>query len=243
MANKNPFKTPRIIRPGDRSAYPYLWLPLLLLWLFSTWQSFDYGRERAGFDSGQAAESLEKVRGELRILWRERDQLKRQIASLEDEQKVHKVVQEEMQKTLRQQQTERLALEKKLLFLRGAKNTDLDQTLLQVRDLKTWKDKATGLYHLTFTISQAMTTQPSVKGEIKVVLKGADEKQQVKQLPFAEIAQGELSTGLDLEQFQKIDWNYRLPEGFEPAHWEVHLKAESDKVKDYRENFPWKTSE
>lgn len=239
MAKRNPFRTPRITRPGDGFGYPFLVLPLILLWLSSSWLAFDYGREIAGFDSGRAGEQMDKLRGELRTHFRERDQMERQIAALENEKKIHAVVQTEMQQTLKQLQNERLALEKKLLFLRGVSGGNPDQALLEVRDLKTWKDKTTDNYHLAFTINQTMNKQPSVKGEIQVSLKGTNAEKKEQVLKFVEIGQGEVGSTMKFKNFQKVHWLYQVPEGFVPGEWNFKLKSTIAKVKSYKENFPW----
>ncbi len=243
VKKRNPFHTPRITRPGDRSRYPLLLLPLILLWLGTSWLSFDYGRERAGFDSGKAAERLQQVRGELSILQREREQMKRQMVNLESENKIHKVVQAELQASLKQLQNERLVLEKKLLFMRGVQSGELDNAVLEVRELKTWPVATNGDFRISFTITQAMGKQPVVQGTIKLMLRGMDKSGATVELPFAEIVQGKLRTRMNFKHFQKVEWDYRVPKDFEPTAWRIQLQPESERITPYEQDFAWRSAD
>ncbi|MBF0255746.1 MAG: hypothetical protein HQL47_04650 [Gammaproteobacteria bacterium] len=213
-----------------------------MFWLFSSWQAYDYGLSQAGFDSGRASDQLAKLRAEMNILQRERELLKRQVAGLESDKRIQAVVQAELQTALQQQQGERLAAEKKLLFMRGVSSGDLDQALLEVRDLKTWQDQASGNYRLNFTISQAMGKQPAAQGKIKVSLKGEDKNATEVVLAFAKIAQGDWRSRMNFKHFQKVDWQYRLPADFVPVEWLIELEPEDEKISPYQERFAWKAA-
>lgn len=240
---RSPFRTPSITRPGDGPAYPYLLLPLILLWLASSWYAYDYGRERAGFDSDRAEQRLTELRAEMKVFKRERDQLKRQLVNLESENKVFRVVQAELQASIRQEQDERLALEKKHLFLRGVEKGELERAVLELRELKTWQEQPGSDYRLSFTLTQAMHKQPQVQGQIRLSLIGTDAEGKEQALPFGRIAQEKWSGRMNFKHFQRIETRYRLPEGFVPSEWWVEIQPEDDRVVSYRDRFAWRLVE
>lgn len=238
-ARQNPFRTPRIVRDGDRSAYPYLFLPLLLLWLASSWYAYDYGRQRAGFDSDQAANRLTQLRAEMKILQREREQLKRQLTNLESENRIYSVVQAELQTGLEQEQKARLALEKKLLFLRGASEGELAKAILEVRDIKTWRESPDGDYRLGFTLTQALSKQPLIQGQMRLGLIGIDAEGNEQAYPFGRLVRSDWTGRVNFKHFQKVEAAYRVPEGFRPAEWQIEIVPEGDQVAPYRDRFDW----
>jgi hypothetical protein len=112
-----------------------------------------------------------------------------------------------------------------------------------VRTLKARQEKGDGRYRLGFVIRQAMAPQPLVEGEMRVRLKGVSETGGEQVLDLADLVQGEFKTAMRFKQFQKVGWSFRLPEGFQPDRWLFELKPASDKIKPYRDSFPWRVVE
>ena len=72
MGKKKPTRiiTPRIVQPGEGGIRPWLWLLFLVALAAWSWQVFEFGRQRAGFDgsrSDQRQAALEQRIVELEV--------------------------------------------------------------------------------------------------------------------------------------------------------------------------------
>ncbi|OGT92442.1 MAG: hypothetical protein A2286_14595 [Gammaproteobacteria bacterium RIFOXYA12_FULL_61_12] len=235
------FKTPRMDQVlGQRDYYPILAVPVVIIWLITTWLAFDYGRGRAGYDSGEAAVRLGELRDEIKVLDKEREQLKRRIAALERQDQVYKESELQMKNSMIGYQDEKLKLEKEVLFLRGVISGRPGRAQLRVHNLKTVADKTTGEYRLQFTIDQSMAGKRRVEGDAKISLTGVGADGKETTLTMKEIAKGETLTKVGFLHFQKLDEIFKLPDGFKPAHWRVELNPGGDDVEGVNERFDWR---
>lgn len=239
----NRFKTPTIGHAVDEWHYPVLAIPIILVWLITTWVAFDYGRGRAGYDSGEASNRLGKLREEIRILDKEREQLKRKVASLERELQVRKEAERRLKESMINDQDKKLALEKEVLFLRGVISGKPAKAVLRVHQLQTLADKTSGRYRLRFTIDQSMAGKKRVEGEVKITLTGVDKNGKEQALMFNGIALQEWKPEMGFLHFQKIDQIFRLPEGFKPVFWRIELKPTNKDIEGLRERFDWRLKE
>lgn len=223
-----------------RSNYPILAIPVVLVWLVTTWFAFDYGRGRAGYDSGEAAVRVGELRDEIRVLDKEREQLKRRIAALERQDQVAQEAQLQMKSTLIRHQDEKLKLEKEVLFLRGVISGQPGKAQLRIQNFKTMVDSATGFHRLQFTIDQSMAGKRRVEGDAKITLTGADKNGKEVTLPLGDIAKDDAPMQMGFLHFQKIDQFFKLPDGFKPSYWKVQLDPSEEEVDGLSERFEWK---
>ena len=237
------FKTPKIGSGMDGSHYPILAVPVILVWLISAWVAFDYGRGRAGYDSGAAEKRLDELREEIRILGKEREQLKRNVASLERESQVRKEAERRLQERMIGDQDEKLALQKEILFLRGVISGKPDKARLRVHDLYTLVDRPTNRYRLKFTIDQSMAGKKRVIGNVAMALVGVDKSGRDKTLKFKNIALNKKQSKMGFLHFQKIDRFFKLPDGFRPVYWRIGLEPTGDDVEGLKERFDWSLKE
>ncbi|MBU0501332.1 MAG: DivIVA domain-containing protein [Gammaproteobacteria bacterium] len=234
------FKTPNITHVMGQREYPVLALPVLIVWLITTWLAFDYGRGRAGYDSGEAAVRVGELRDEIKVLDKEREQLKRRIAALERQDQVYKEAELQMKNTMVGYQDAKLKLEKEVLFLRGVISGRPGKAQLRVHNLKTSVDKTTGDYRLQFTIDQSMAGKRRVEGDAKVSLTGVDKNGKEITLAMGDIAKGQALAKMGFLHFQKLDESFKLPDGFKPSHWRVELSPGGEDIEGLNERFEWR---
>lgn len=237
------FKTPRIGSGLDEWNYPVLVVPIILVWLISSWLAFDYGRGRAGYDSGAAEERLDEFREEIRILEKEREQLKRKVVSQERELQVRKEAERKLQEQMIGDQDKKLALQKEVLFLRGVISGKPEKTRLRIQNLKTFVDKTSGRYLLKFTVDQSMAGKKRIEGPVNIVLVGVDKAGRDKSLEFNDIALKNEKTEMGFLYFQKIERYFNLPNGFRPVYWRIELEPTESDVESLKERFDWSLKE
>ena len=62
--------TPRIVQPGE-GARPWLWVFLLLGLGVWSWQVYDFGQQRAGYDAGERDQVEDRLRQRIEELGKE----------------------------------------------------------------------------------------------------------------------------------------------------------------------------
>ena len=233
------FKTPKIAHDLDGWHYPVLALPVILIWLLTAWLAFDYGRGRAGYDSGAVADRVDVFREEIKVLEKEREQLKRKIASLEREAQIYAEAEKKLKTSIMSQQDEKLALQKEVLFLRGVISGKSPKGLLRIQELQTLRDNTSGQYRLRFTIAQSLAGKKRVEGAMNISLVGVNRMGKDETLDFKNIATNEFQNKMGFWHFQKRDLAFKLPKGFKPVYWRVALKPTVKNYVELNERFDW----
>ena len=72
--------TPRIVQPGEGGARTWLWFLFLLALTALSWQVFEFGRQRAGFDTGRWNQRESALQQRIEELEEERDVLRASAA-------------------------------------------------------------------------------------------------------------------------------------------------------------------
>ena len=120
MGKIKPIKviTPRIVQPGERRR-PWLWLFFLLVLGVWTWQVFEFGRQRAGFDVGRRDAVEGGLRERITELEQERDVLRQEAARYERSGQIDRAAVVDVQTEVKTLQDERAALKREVAFLKS----------------------------------------------------------------------------------------------------------------------------
>ncbi len=234
------FVTPQIVPRRSRSYYPLLFLPVVMLWLFSTWMAYDYGGEQAGFDRSKAGEQLSALRSQIRTQNREKEQWLRTLTRQETDLKVFKSAEVALRGELKSAQQQLVEQEKKLVFLRAVASGKLKKSLLTISNLEVFVLPEKGGYQLSLAVGQAMAAKPKIQGNMVIHLLAVDASGESRAIPIAQLVEGEPDLGMSFQNVQKFEFRFRLPQGIKPVQWEVRLQPSTENVAGLKERFDWK---
>lgn len=231
---------PRIVQPHERGPRPWLWLLLLLVLSGWSWQVFELGRQRAGFDAGGNVEVEAALRERVAALESERDALREAAARFERTGQVDKAAADAVKSEVRALQDERAELKREVAFLKslvaggGRKLVLNDHSLTEIGERS---------YRFEVTLAKRTDDQTTVSGQVFVSVKGMSDGT-TRVLDLASLTDGKRSNiGIRFKSFQKLKAELQLPEGFEPATLEVAVRPDGQDFKSFERAYDWKLSD
>ena len=230
------YQSPRIVSPQEGSRLWLRLLILLLLMLGSGWLGYQQGSTggSAGFtmlppDARQQIKALEKERNDLR---RELTMVK-QSAEIDRESIVS------VRERIKQFQDQRLKMEEELAFLRGIVSTGSKKHSLRVQNFRLEPGLESGQYTYKFSVAQVINSGIIAKGRIEISVEGLQDGR-TTQLSLNQIADDKAdSIKMRFRYFQNIEGKLQIPEGFEPATFNIEVKPSSEKLEPVKESFDW----
>jgi len=206
--------------------------------IFSGWALFDYGRDRAGFDSSLAGHERDMLHVRIEGLVADNDQLRGQAAILIQAAEIDRQAYDEVDNTLRALQTEILDLKQEVDFYRGIVSPKGGQGL-RVQEFSMTRNGEAQSYRYKLVLSQFVKNQRLIKGLVRMSIYGMQGEEQ-KVLVLKDITQPiKNSIGFRFKFFQELEGNVVLPEDFEPLRVEVQAAPESKRVKNIKKMFSW----
>jgi hypothetical protein len=242
MGKKKPTRviTPRIVQPGEGGGRTWLWLLFLVALAAWSWQVFEFGRQRAGFDAGQRNEMEGALQQRIEELEEERDALRASAAKFERAGQIDRAAADGVQSEVRALQDERAELKREVALLQtlvsgGDKKLVLgDFSLTRLDELN---------YRFEVTLSKRTDDQATVSGLVSVELAG-ELNGEPSILAMSQLTEGKRSSiGIRFKSFQKLKLDLRLPEGFDPNSMKLLVKPDGDKFKSFEQAYDWKVSD
>jgi hypothetical protein len=232
--------TPRIVQPGE-GARPWLWLFLLLGLGVWSWQVYDFGQQRAGYDAGERDEVEDRLRQRVEELEAERDQLRASAARFERAGQIDRAAADGVQAEVKALQDERAELKREVAFLKtlvsggGDSNLALDQqTLVGIGE---------DSYRFEVTLSKRTTDAGTVSGKVLLRVKGK-EGDVLRTLDMETLTEGRRSQiGIRFKNFQKLKTDIKLPKGFQPAEILVSVQPDGKTFKSFEQTYDWNPSD
>jgi len=213
---------------------------IVMVLLASGWWLFDYGRSVAGFESGQASEERDRLRDRIQQLEEEAAALRAQKAIHERAREIDRHAYDQVDNSLKAQQSELLELKEEVIFYRGIVGSSDQVRGLQILSFRLQDnggDRRNFRYRLI--LNQLEKSNRVIKGRVRLTLIGLQRDVQVE-LPYAEIAKksgkGEL---FRFKYFQELDGDIVLPEGFVPLRIKVKAKSSGKKPKSIERIYSW----
>jgi len=230
------FKTPRIVQPGGKS---WIWIILLGTSLLGavTWQAFDYGRQRAGYDVEKRDFQQVALQARVEKLEKERDELRFEAAKFERANQINQSAAIAVQDDIKILQNERAELKRKVEFLKSLVSGDI--TMLQIKDLALQKTEKGDTYKYAFSVSKRAKGRDKVRGTLVIAVSG-QLKGEAHTLDMASLGIKAKRLAMGFSFYQKFEGEIVLPVGFIPKTLNVTVNPSDKKFKAFDEAFDWK---
>lgn len=231
--------TPRIMQPGG-GARAGLWLLFLVALAAWSWQVFEFGRQRGGFFADRHGQVADRLRQRIDQLEEERDALRAAAARFERRGQVDRAAADRVQSEVRALQDERAELRREVAFLKSLVTPEGERLIVDGYSLTALNERA---YRFSVTVSKPTDDAATVRGQVTIRVKGrAEGKPQT--LDMEALTQGKRTKfGIKFKNFQKLQTDIELPDGFEPASIEVAVKPSGKVFKSFEHAFAWKVSD
>lgn len=213
---------------------------LVVALLLTGWGLFDYGRDRAGFDSEQASVERDGLIERIEQLQQTNEQLRAQKAIHEQAREIDRVAYDKIDDSLAELQSEVLELKEEVIFYRGIVGSSDQVRGLQVLSflLEDNGDKKLN-YRYRLILNQLEKSNRVIKGRVRLTLIGLLGDKQVELL-HAEIAKkATKGEKFRFKYFQEIDGDIVLPEGFVPLRIKVRASSDGKKPKLIERVYSW----
>lgn len=206
--------------------------------LVGGWTLFDYGRDRAGFDSSLANRERAILHSRIDELVGENDDLRGQTAILVQATQIDRQAYDQVDVSLKGLQSEILDLKQEVEFYRGIVSTKGGQGL-RVQEFSMTRNGETQSYRYKLVLSQFVKNQRLIKGRAKIKIYGMQGEEE-KVLSLKDITKsGANSVGFRFKFFQELVGNIVLPQDFEPLRVEIFASPDTKRLKNIKKEFGW----
>lgn len=232
--------TPRIVQPGEGGGRGWIWLLFLVALGAWSWQVFEFGRQRAGLDSGARDQVEDSLYERIAALEDERDALRRAAARFERSGQIDRAAADGVKAEVKSLQAERAELKREVAFLKtlvsgGSSKLALDDSRLV--------DAGDGRYRFEVTLSKQSDDGKTVAGQAVIRVKGRQGGID-KTLDMKTITDGRRTNiGIKFKNFQKLKTEIKVPPDFEPATIEVSVLPEGKQFKSFEQVYDWVVSD
>ncbi len=235
------YRTPRIVQPGSRLPL-FLSLLVVLMLLAGGWYLWlGPGRDQ-GPDPAQLQQQLDASAARIQALEVEREKLLEQIAMLERTSQIDREAVRQVREQLAAYQEERSKMEEELTFLRGMVSSRQDREGIQVQRLVLKRAGDDGRYSFRFTVTRNMQNDGVVSGSIFFAVDGQRDGKPTW-LPLREITDDSVEKlRMRFKNFQDVEGDIRLPEGFKPLKVIIEVKPNDKKLPPVKQLFDWKVT-
>lgn len=231
--------TPRIVQPNEGGVRPWLWMLFLIALGAWSWQVFDFGRERAGFDVGRYDQMQTSLRARIAELEAERDVLRDAAARFERAGQIDRAAADGVQTEVKALQDERAELKREVAFLKTLVSGGDKKLVLNDHSLS---EVAERTYRFEVTLSKRIEDQSTVSGQVLITVRGQLDGAETA-LDLERLSDGKRSNiGIRFKSFQKLKTDLQLPDGFEPVSIEVAVRPEGGDFKSLDKVYDWKLS-
>lgn len=230
------YRAPKIV--ASSGGWSPWWRALLVVSgiLALAWFAYLQGRSGAGV---RLVGIQPDARLQIKVLETERNELRRELAMVKQAADIDRESILSIRERIKQFQDERLKMEEELAFLRGIVSTTSKKQALRVQNFKLEPGLEAGRYLYKFSISQVINSGIIAKGKIDISVEGLrDGRTQV--LSLSEISDDKAENiKMRFRFFQNIEGKLLLPDGFEPASFNIEVKPAGEQLETVKETFNW----
>lgn len=236
MVKARKIRAPRITTRGQ-GIPGWLRVVLLLLGVIAiAWVAYQQGARDGG---GALGVLTPDARQQIKALEQERNALRRELAMVKQDAEVDRESIASIRERIKQLQDERLKMEEELAFLRGIVSTTSKKQALRVQNFKLEPGLEGNQYLYRFSVTQVINSGIVAKGVIAISVEGLQDGS-ARVLPLAEISDDKSShIKMRFRFFQNVEGKLQLPDGFEPASFNVEVKPSGGKLETVKESFNW----
>lgn len=210
-----------------RGRRPGWWIALAVLALTSAalWLVFDFGRQRAGFDSEVQLRQLALMELRVKQLSKENAELRDKLGAVERSAAVDKEAYGRIEHTLKSLQDENYALKQQLTVFQSIVAADSESDVVTIQQFKLTAGKQARSYHYRLSLMQSKAAARRVKGKVTFQIEGIrDGKEQAA--PLTLLTQGRLTErDFSFRQVQTIEGEVVVPDNFRPVRARVRISV------------------
>ena len=199
---------------------------------------FDYGRNRAGFDSVTALLEQHKLKSHVEDLQESNGLLSQQLENLEREKQVDQQAYAEIKSSLESLQNEISELKEEVAFYRGiAAPQDAEQGV-RIQNLQISGNESERGYSYKLVLVQMTKGKRETRGEVKLTVQGLLNQMQ-KEYSFGDLAGRDTVGKFQFKYFGQTEGDIILPADFIPTRVVVHVTVEAPKRSEVEEVYAW----
>lgn len=228
--------TPKIVQ--SREGLPaWVWLFGLIALGLWTWQTYEFGLRHAVPVAAAPPVDDAELQQRLAELENERNQLRFEIARFERGGQIDRQSVESVSDQIQSLRDERDSLHKeaerlRALLAEGDSNFSISDYALR-------SGNGSQEYTYTFTISRKVEGAKRVEGLAMISVRGQSNGELVE-LPMNKVAADRISQHkLGFKQFQSIEGNLNIPQGFEPLELVIDIRISEPSPKGMIVSFDW----
>lgn len=244
MAKVKPIRivAPRIVQPGEGGVRPWLWVAFMIALAAWSWQVYQFGQQRAGFDVGRRDQAEDQLRERIAELEEETEVLRAAAARFERAGQIDRAAVDGVKAEVRSLQAERADLKREVAFLKTLVSGGERRSL--VLDDFRLVEAGGGEYRFEVTLTkQNEDDQETVSGQVSIAVKGRLEGVD-KSLDMAALTDGKRDNfGIRFKSFQRLKTEIKLPAQFEPVAVEVAVRPDGKEFKSFDQAYDWKLSD
>lgn len=203
------------------------------------WGVYEYGQVQGGYHRAAAQNEIENLTRQISSLNARINELTVENARLASDSAIDSTATEQVRTRLRELNNEILELKEELVFYRSLLSPADLEPGLQILGMQLMGGASDRLYNYKIVLTQRRNRNNYADGTVDVVLKGTREDE-VVQLEAGQVLLGEDS---DLEfrfkNFQSLEGQLSLPEGFKPQEVRVTVDPKSRDLKKVERNYDW----
>jgi hypothetical protein len=235
---RNRFHTPRIVQPGSGHSL-WLWLLALVVAGVLSWKMFEFGLERAGYQTEARDTEVALLEQRIESLQRERDELRAAAARYERASQIDQSAVSKVREDLAALQEERSELRQEVEFLKSLVSGSV--SLLQITDMSLSKQDSGDGYRVAFTLSKRAKGKKRVSGKVLLSVAGQLEGEPTV-LKGKELGLETDSQKMGFMHFQQVEAELKLPVGFIPKEVRIEVQPKGKEFKAFDESFEWQVS-
>jgi len=233
--------TPRIVQPGEGGVRPWLWVLFLVALAAWSWQVFEFGRQRAGFDVNRHNARAAGLEERIVELEAERDALRSSAARFERAGQIDRAAAEGVQSEVRSLQDERAELKREVALLKSLVAGGEKSVLV----LSEFSLRHTGERNFRFEamLSKGTDDEATVSGQVAITVSGERDGEDAM-VDLNNLTGGKRTNiGIRFKNFQKLKADLSIPKGFDPASIQVTVNPDGKKFKSFEQTYDWKPAD
>ncbi len=233
-------RSPRIVQHDDHRRRWWLFAALLLL-LAAMWQVFEFGKRRGGYDASKVLAERMQLAQKMAGLEKKLDEARAETARYRRQAQIERQASRQLQEELMRQQERVSSLQAEVQMLKGLVSSGAGT--LYVRDLKVEPAGEAARYRYRFTLVQVKEDVELTRGKLLMKLSGTLGKRRQKLDRSQFSPDGEKAVKLEFHNYQDVEGEIRLPEGFVPQELRIEFLPRNKQLKKLQVVFPWPKTE
>lgn len=200
-----------------RSQLAWYWRWLLTLLMMAlvagvVWWLVQNSYRITGSDIGEVRQQISSLGDENRIIKRELEAARGTLAERDRQLQIERAAQGELARSVAQLQEENASLKEDLGFLRRLMSSGTTPEGIGISDLKVERDGRPNEYRYRMLLTQGGQRKQDFRGRVQIVARVA-QGQSVNTITYPEPAAGENAGSFEFRFYHKVDGRFAVPDG------------------------------